>query len=67
MALGLLLSSSGAGLFTQEIAESTGPWIALPGDPFSALIKIVVIPRVLSSIILGLTSSEDADFLRRSP
>jgi Na+/H+-dicarboxylate symporter len=66
LAVGLLLSPSGAGLLAEETAESTGPWIALPGNLFLALIKMVVIPLVLSSIILGLTSTEDADFLKKA-
>lgn len=66
LAVGLLLSPSGAGLLAEETAESTGPWIALPGNLFLALIKMVVIPLVLSSIILGLTSAEDAHFLKKA-
>ena len=66
LAVGLLLSPTGAGLLAVEAAESTGPWIALPGNLFLALIKMVVIPLVLSSIILGLTSTEDADFLKKA-
>ena len=66
LSVGLLLSPSGAGLLTEETAESTGPWIALPGNLFLALIKMVVIPLVLSSIVLGLTSTEDPDFLKKA-
>jgi proton glutamate symport protein len=38
----------------------------LPGNLFLAFIKMVVFPLVLSLIILGLTSTEDADFLKKA-
>ena len=63
--LGILLSPSGGGLLPEKVAEITSPWIALPGNLFLALIKMVVIPLVLSSIVLGLVSSEDTEFLKR--
>ena len=66
LAVGLLLSPSGAGLLAEETAESVGPWIAFPGNLFLALIKMVVIPLVLSSIVLGLTSTEDSAFLKKA-
>jgi proton glutamate symport protein len=66
LAVGLLLAPTGAGLLSKKMVEQTAPWIALPGNVFLALIKMVVIPLVLSSIILGLSSSPDPDFLRKA-
>jgi Na+/H+-dicarboxylate symporter len=65
LVIGLLLSPSGIGLLSEEAAEHAGPWIALPGNLFLSMIKMVVIPLVLASIIIGITSSEDTAFLKR--
>ncbi|QJX01781.1 cation:dicarboxylase symporter family transporter [Alcanivorax sp. IO_7] len=43
-----------------------GEWLTLPGALFLNMIQMVVIPLVATSIILGLTSAGDADFLRRA-
>ena len=63
--LGLLLSPLGAGWLSETATEQVAPWIALPGNLFLSMIKMVVIPLVLTSIILGITSSEDTDFLKK--
>lgn len=63
--VGLFLSPSGLGVLSERAADLVAPWIALPGNLFLALIKMVVIPLVLSSIILGITSSEDIYFLKK--
>ena len=63
---GLLLSPSGAGILSEAAVERVIPWIALPGNIFLALIKMVVIPLVFSSIVLGLASSPDPEFLRKA-
>jgi len=63
--VGLLLSPSGAGLVSTELADSLAAWLALPGKLFLALIQMVVVVLVLSSIVIGITSSGDAAFLRR--
>ena len=62
---GLLLSPTAGGWLTEASAELVGPWIALPGNLFLSLIKMVVIPLVLTSIIIGITSSDDTDFLKK--
>jgi len=38
---------------SMEIAPAYVPWIALPGDLFIAILKMVIVPLVLSSVILG--------------
>ncbi len=63
--LGLLLSPSGVALLTNEVAYAFAQWVALPGQLFLAIIQMVVIPLVLSSIILGIASSGDSSFLKK--
>jgi len=63
--LGLILSPLGAGLLSEKTVSHLGPWIALPGHLFLALIKMVIIPLILSSIILGITSSGDPHYLKK--
>lgn len=65
LVVGLILSPFGLGVLSETVAEHVAPWIAMPGNLFLALIKMVVIPLVLSSIILGITSSEDINFLKK--
>ena len=62
---GMILSPFGFGLLSEAASEHVAPWIALPGNLFLAMIKMVVIPLVLSSIILGITSSQDISFLKK--
>ena len=64
--LGLLLSPSGVALLPAESAYNLAQWVALPGQLFLAVIQMVVIPLVISSIILGITSSGDASFLKKA-
>jgi Na+/H+-dicarboxylate symporter len=64
--VGLILAPTGLGMLSKEAVERVAPWIALPGNLFLALIKLVVIPLVLSSIILGMASSPDPEFLKKA-
>ncbi len=64
--VGLLLSPTGAGLVAPNTADSLAAWLALPGKLFLALIQMVVVILVLSSIVIGITSSGDPAFLRRA-
>ena len=61
---GLILSPSAFALVPENIAMLIAPWVALVGYVFLALIKMVVIPLVMSSIILGITSAEDTKTLK---
>jgi proton glutamate symport protein len=64
---GLLLSPEmGSPLALQpELAAVTGEWLRLPGQLFLNLIQMVVIGLVATSIVLGITSSGDANVLSR--
>lgn len=61
---GLILSPNAFALVPKDIALAISPWVALAGNIFLALIKMVVIPLVMSSIILGITSADNTDTLK---
>ncbi|AKB24986.1 Proton/glutamate symport protein / Sodium/glutamate symport protein [Methanosarcina sp. MTP4] len=65
VAVGLLLGPFG-GFVEPEMAEVIGEWIALPGYIFLGLLKMIVIPLVLASIILGVASSESMADLKKT-
>ena len=62
---GLILSPSGGGVFAEETARLVACWLALPGHIFLALIQMMVVPLVLSSVTLGVASGGSPEFLRR--
>ncbi len=68
IALGLIISPHESGMNLQLIGESSattfGEWVALPGIIFLGLLKMVVIPLVICSIILGIIDSDSVDFLK---
>jgi Na+/H+-dicarboxylate symporter len=61
--VGVLLGPS-VGWVSEGTAEIAGRWLALPGRLFLAMIQMIVIPLVFSSVIRGLASSEDESQLR---
>ncbi|WP_430431227.1 dicarboxylate/amino acid:cation symporter [Oceanicaulis sp.] len=65
--VGLLLSPQTEGPLSLEpaAAEHLAEWLRLPGQIFLNVIQMVVIPLIISSIILGLTSAGDPAFLRK--
>lgn len=65
IAIGAVLSPSGYGLLSPAEAAVVAGWFALPGQIFLALIQMVVIPLVVTSIILGICSSGDPTYLRK--
>ncbi|BBN83643.1 dicarboxylate/amino acid:cation symporter [Pseudoalteromonas sp. A25] len=65
ISFGLLISPKGAAFVSPQIAEQIAQWVALPGKVFLALIQMVVIPLVLSSIILGVAGNKDTNFLKK--
>jgi proton glutamate symport protein len=62
--LGLLLSPTAFALVDENFAYAIAPWIALVGNIFLALIKMIVIPLVMSSIILGITGAGNIEVLK---
>ena len=64
IALGLMLSPTGMALIDDVTATTIGEWVALPGIIFLGLLKMVVIPLVICSIVLGVTDSGSLHFLK---
>jgi len=66
--LGMLMTPGGTSpmALSENQAETLGEWFRLPGQIFLNIIQMVVIALVSSSIILGITSSNDPDFLKRA-
>lgn len=62
--VGLLLSPTAFALVPEKISLSIAPWVALLGNIFLALIQMIVIPLVMSSIILGITSADNPKTLK---
>jgi len=60
---GLALSPAGMALIDPDRAYEIGSWVALPGTVFLGLIQMVIIPLIICSIILGITTSGDLGFL----
>ena len=63
--LGLGLSPRGGAWVSAAAAEVIGAWLALPGQVFLALIQMIVVPLVVSSIVLGIAGGGSAEFVRR--
>ncbi len=63
--LGLLLSPAALAVVSREVAYNFAQWVALTGQLFLAMIQMVVIPLVMSSIILGIASGSDLSFLKK--
>jgi proton glutamate symport protein len=62
--LGVMLGSD-VNLVSPETADVVTNWLALPGNLFLRLIKMIIIPLVFSSIIMGIIASGDPDFVKR--
>jgi proton glutamate symport protein len=63
--IGLLVSPDGAALVSVQVAELITGWLVLPGHLFLALIQMIMLPLVVSSIVLGIAGAEDLDKLRK--
>ena len=64
---GLLLSPDGAGVLSVAFVEPVAAWIALPGRIFLALIQMIVIALVMSSIMLGVAEGGGETLRRIGP
>ncbi len=63
--LGLTLSPTAGAIVAELTANTIATWLALPGRLFLALIQMVVVPLVITSIVLGIATSGDTEFLKR--
>jgi Na+/H+-dicarboxylate symporter len=52
-------------LVTPDFAEVLTDWLALPGNLFLQIIKMIIIPLIFSSIIVGLVSTKNPKFLKK--
>ena len=68
LCLGLLLSPETDTVLTitAERIDNVAAWLKLPGGIFLNMIQLIVIPLIISSIALGLTSAGDPVFLRKA-
>ena len=65
IAVGLLLAPDGFALVPEELAENIAEWLAIPGQLFLALIQMMMIPLVVSSVMLGIASTGDIGYVRK--
>jgi len=54
-----------AGLLDPKVAITIASWLALPGSLFLALVQMIVVPLVFSSVVRGLAAGENVQQLRR--
>lgn len=52
-------------LDNQELANQLVPWIALPGELFLGLLKMVMVPLVISSLSLGITGQRNNSKIKK--
>lgn len=62
--VGFLLGPD-AGLVSSSSSKVITEWLALPGNLFLQLVKMIIIPLVFSSIIIGIISSGNPEFLKK--
>ncbi len=68
MILGILTGlavNPSTGWISYELGLIIGNWLALPGKLFLSLIQMIVVPLVFASIIQGIASNEDIEFLKK--
>lgn len=63
IAVGMAIGPTG-GWLSPAMASLVSNWLAIPGYLFLAMVQMIVIPLVVASIILGMTSSRDMAQLR---
>lgn len=63
--VGYLLSKDGLALLPEDQTLVLAEWLGLPGLLFLGLIKMVIVPLVICSIILGIAESGDMEFLKK--
>ncbi|MFP4314134.1 MAG: dicarboxylate/amino acid:cation symporter [Alphaproteobacteria bacterium] len=65
IATGYVLSPDGLALLPVEQALVLAEWLGIPGVLFLGLIKMVIVPLIICSIILGISESGNMEFLRK--
>jgi len=64
VATGAVIGPS-VGWVPQRVAAPLGSWLALPGQLFLALVQMIVVPLVFSSVVRGLAAGENVEQLRQ--
>lgn len=64
VALGIALGPD-VGWVSPRTSKNIIEWLVFPGNLFLRVVKMIVIPLVFSSIIIGIVSSGSAEFLRK--
>lgn len=64
IAIGLLISPNGMAVVSEPTAKLIAGWLVLPGHIFLALIQMIMLPLVVSSIVLGTAGTGDMEKLR---
>ena len=62
--VGLALSPEAGALLPPDLTNEVGAWIELPGVLFLGLLKMVVVPLVICSIIVGIADSGELGFVK---
>lgn len=52
-------------VLSRELSLATANWLALPGYLFLAIIKMVVIPLIFTSIICGIAAGDSVDVVKK--
>jgi Na+/H+-dicarboxylate symporter len=60
---GMLIGPTG-GWLEPDAAQLLTSWLAMPGYLFLAMVQMIVVPLVVASIVIGMTSSGDMQELR---
>lgn len=63
---GYMISPHGGQILNEKTLETVLPWISLPGNVFMALISMIVVPLVVSSVTLAVVSGRDVEHLRNT-
>ena len=66
LACGWLAAPTGLALVPADIVSTALPWIMLPAKLFMALIGLIVMPLVFSSVMLSVCSGSDSRFVKRT-
>ncbi len=66
LAFGWIAAPTGLGMVPEAALASALPWIMLPAKLFMALIGLIVMPLVFSSVMLSVCSGTDSSFVRRT-
>lgn len=64
IAIGIVISPEGFAMISEKSANLIIGWLVLPGHIFLALIKMIMIPLIFSSIILGIAGTENLSKLK---